>query len=76
MPLALILGAATAGVGTALDWLSLSGGTIGIPGGSVPGALNGYEFPFGIAALVAAGVASSSGSSGSRSCVRAHSWLR
>jgi hypothetical protein len=57
VPLALILGAATAGVGTALDWLSLSGGTIGIPGGSVPGALKGYEFPFGFAALVAAGVA-------------------
>jgi hypothetical protein len=57
VPLALILGAATAGVGTALDWLSVSGGTIGIPGGSVPGTLKGYEFPFGIAALVAAGVA-------------------
>jgi hypothetical protein len=57
VPLALILGAATAGVGTALDWLSLSGGTIGIPGGSVPGALKGYEFRFGIAAFVAAGTA-------------------
>ena len=57
VPLMLILGAATAGVGAALDWLALSGGTIGIPGGSVPAALKGYEFTVGIGALIAAGVA-------------------
>ena len=57
VPLLVVIGSVVAAVGVALDWLAVSGGTIGVPGGSVPGVLKGYDFPFAIAALVAAGVA-------------------